>query len=231
MQFQEASRKNVRLKAALAGKSGAGKTWGSLTLAKGLMGGKLEHVGVLQTEPGRAEAYLKDFPGFKVLNLEPPFSPDRFVEAIEAAQKAGLKVLIIDSLSDEWAGPGGCLQMKDEASAMMKNSYTAWNKVTPKHDRLFQTIVSSPLHIICTMKKKTQYVLEKNSKGKEVPKRVGLKDIQRDDSEYRWLLQLDLENEGHLATVVKDNTGLFDGKEPFLITEDAGGAIRDWCLS
>lgn len=229
MEFKEASRKDIRIKMSVAGPSGGGKTWGSLEIMLGLLGGDLSKLGVLQTEAGRAQCYLEKGP-FKVLELSPPFTPEKFVEGIEAAEKAGLKGLIIDSISDEWAGLGGALDIHQDVSEVTKNSFTAWKKVTPKHEAVFNKILSSPIHIICTVKKKTDYVMEQGANGKVQPKRVGVKDIQREGSEYRWMIQFDVDQETNLATVAKDNTGLFQGKPAFKITSETGKLIRDWCL-
>lgn len=230
MEFKEASQSDVRMKMALAGKSGAGKTLGALKIAKGLIN-DMTKVGVAQTEAGRAQCYINQIGKFKVLEMAPPFNPQSFINVIEAAEKAGLKCLIIDSISDEWAGIGGALDIHSDVSEVTKNSYTAWKKVTPQHDAVFNKILQSPIHIICTIKKKTDYVLETNDKGKQVPKRVGVKDIAREDTEYKWILQLDLDQEGNLAKASKDNTGLFQGKPPFQISEQTGASIRNWCLN
>lgn len=231
MEFKDAKHSDVRMKMALAGKSGAGKTFGGLLIAKGLMGGDMSKVGVAQTEAGRAQCYLNKIGPFKVMEIEPPFSPKRFIDVIDAAEKAGLKVLLIDSISDEWAGIGGALDIHHDVSEVVKNSFTAWKKVTPQHDAVFNRILQSPIHIICTVKKKVDYIMVTNDKGKQEPKKVGVKDIQREDTEYKWILQLDLDQDGNLAKASKDNTGLFQGKEPFKITEQTGAAIRGWCLN
>lgn len=228
--FKEAIRSDIRMKMALAGKSGAGKTKGALYIAKGLVR-DMTKVGVAQTESGRAQCYLSEFPGFKVLEMKPPFTPEVFIHAITRAEAAGLKCLILDSASDEWAGLGGTLDIHSDAADVVKNSFTAWKKVSPRHESFFNKILQSNIHIICTIKKKTDYILEKDEKtGKQVPKRVGVKDIAREDSEYRWIIQLDIDQEGNLAKASKDNTGLFQGKPPFTITEQTGAMIRNWCL-
>lgn len=228
--FVDAKQSDVRMKMALAGKSGAGKTLGALKIAKGLIV-DMTKVGVAQTEAGRAQCYLSQFPGFKVLEMTPPYSPGSFIAVIDKAEAAGLKCLIIDSLSDEWAGSGGALDLHSSAAEVTKNTFSAWKKVTPQHDAVFNKILQSSIHIICTLKKKTDYILEKDEKtGKQIPKRVGVKDIAREDTEYKWIVQLDLDQEGNLAKASKDNTSLFQGKEPFKITEQTGAAIRAWCL-
>lgn len=231
--FRDASFSDVRMKMALGGKSGAGKTKGALLIAKGLVK-DMSKVGVAQTESGRAQCYLKEFPGFKVNEMKPPFTPEAFIEVINKAEAAGLKCLILDSASDEWAGLGGTLDIHSDASDVTKNSFTAWKKVSPRHEAFMNKVLQSTIHIICTIKKKTDYVMEtvKNREGRDVqqPKKVGVKDIAREDSEYRWITQLDIDQEGNLARATKDNTGLFQGKAPFVITEQTGAAIRAWCL-
>jgi len=229
MEFKEAKHSDVRIKMALAGSSGGGKTLSSLLIAKGLIS-DIKLVGVAQTEAGRAQCYMDKIGPFKVLEIAPPFTPGKFVEVIEAAEKAGLKCLILDSISDEWSGIGGALDIHSAASEVTKNSFTAWKKVTPMHEGLFNKILSSPLHIICTVKKKTDYVMETNDRGKQVPKRVGVKDVAREGTEYRWMLQFDVDPYGNAATCVKDNLDLFMNKAPFVITEATGKAIRDWCI-
>ena len=233
MSFKEASRKDVRIKACIAGLSGAGKTYGALSIFKGLLS-DMGSLGIVQTESGRAQLYTDKFGKFKVLELTPPFTPQSFINAIDEAEKAGLKALILDSLSDEWAGLGGALDMHQDACEVVKNSFTAWKRVTPKHEALFNKILSSPLHIIATLKKKSDYVMEtvKNRQGKEVqqPKKVGVANVAREGTEYRWMIQFDVDRETHLAITDKDNTGLFDGRKPFLLDESVGKEIREWCL-
>jgi hypothetical protein len=231
VEFKIAEQKDVRIKMALAGKSGAGKTLGALMIAKGLVQ-NMKDVGVAQTETGRAQCYLGMFPDkFKVVEMSPPYTPESFIKIIEIAEAAGLKCLIIDSISDEWAGIGGALDIHQDVSDTVKNSFTAWKKVTPRHDAVFNKILSSPIHIICTVRKKVDYIMEAGPNGKQQPKKIGTKDIQREDVEYRWMLQFDLDQDGNLAKASKDNIGLFQGKEPFKISEQTGAAIRAWCLN
>lgn len=233
MEFKEAQRSDIRMKMALAGKSGAGKTLSALKIAKGLVI-DVSKIGVGQTEAGRAQCYLNEIGPFKVLEMQPPFSPDNFIKVIETAEKAGLKCLILDSMSDEWAGLGGVLDIHSNIADTVKNTFAAWKKASPQHEAVFNKILQSPIHIIATIKKKVDYILEtveKNGKMIQVPKRVGFKDISREDTEYKWILQFDLDQDGNLAVASKDNTSLFQGKPPFKITEQTGTMIRDWCLN
>lgn len=228
-EIREASKKNVRMKLGMSGKSGAGKTLSSLKLAKGLIG-DMTKIAVLETESGRAEAYIDKVGKFRIIPFPAPFSPERYIEAIEFAESQGVRCLIIDSLSEEWSGSGGSLAIADEVSSVTKNSFSAWRKVTPRHNALFDKILQSNMHIICTIRKKIDYVMEQVN-GKSVPKRIGTTDVQREDTEYKWLLQFDLDQDGNMAKVTKDNTSLFQGKPPFQISEQTGAEIRAWCLN
>lgn len=234
MEFKEATKKDIKVKIEIDSLAGGGKTYGALNIAHGLQNGDMSSVAMGQTESGRAQCYSDKFKGFKVLEIPQPFSPSRFIEVINAAERAAFRVLILDSLSDEWAGPGGALDMHSDATEVTKNSFTSWRKVTPQHNAVFDRILASPMHIIATFRKKSDYVMEeieKNGRKITQPKKVGTATISREGTEYRFMLQLDIDLQTHKATAIKDNLGLFDGKEPFLITSETGKAIRDWCLS
>lgn len=220
--FKKAERKQARLRLALAGPSGSGKTYSALQMAKGL-GGK---IAVIDTEHGSASLYA-DLVDFDVMELHAPYSPERYVEAILAAEKAGYDVLIIDSYSHEWTGPGGCLEINDEiARAKYKgNTWSAWNETTPRHRRLIDKILASPLHIICTMRSKTETV---QGEGKRIIK-LGLKSEQRDGTDYEFTVVLDITHDGHMAVSSKDRTKLFD--QPELISEETGRKLLQWLNS
>jgi hypothetical protein len=121
MQFEKAARKKAKLRLALTGPSGSGKTYGALQIAKGI-GGK---IAVIDTEKGSASLYTH-LAEFDVLELAPPFTPERFIEAVKAAEAGGYSTLIIDSITHEWSGSGGCLELVDQvARAKFKgNSWT-----------------------------------------------------------------------------------------------------------
>lgn len=227
--FKDAERRDIKIKMGVSSLSGAGKTLGSLLIMKGLLS-KIEDLGFIQTENGRAQLYLDRIGKFKILEITPPFSPSKFIEAIEEAEKIGLKGLIIDSLSDQWAGLGGLLDVHQDITETTKNSFSAWKKANPLHEAVYTKILSSSLHIIGTFKKKADYVME-NVNGKQAPKKVGLADVARENTEYRWMLQFDIDRDTHKATTVKDNTGLFDGRESFVISEETGKQIREWILN
>ena len=206
----------------LIGPSGSGKTYSALQMAKGLGG----RIAVIDTEHGSASLYA-DVAEFDVMELHAPYSPERYIEAIQAAEQAGYSVLIVDSYSHEWTGPGGCLEINDSiAKAKYKgNTWSAWNETTPRHRSLTDKILTSPLHIICTMRSKTETV---QGEGKKILK-LGMKSEQRDGTDYEFTVVLDLTHDGHLAVASKDRTKLF--QQPELITEATGAKLLDWLNS
>jgi hypothetical protein len=222
MGFRKAERRKAKLRLALCGPAGSGKTFSALLIAQGL-GGK---IAMIDTENGSGELY-SNLCAYDVATITPPFTPDKYVETIHEAEAAGYDVIIIDSLSHAWAGEGGVLDMQGKAADAEKNSYTAWRKVTPKHNRLVDSILQSSCHVIACMRSKMAYELVENDKGKKVPRKLGMAPVQRDGMEYEFTLVLDLSVDGHVATSSKDRTGIFDGK--YLVpTIECGKDLLKW---
>jgi hypothetical protein len=140
-------------------------------------------------------------PEFETLNLAPPFTPERFTQAVEAAEKAGFNTVILDSITHEWNGSGGCLELVDEiARAKFKgNSWSAWSEINPRHRDFLDALLRSPLHIIATMRSKTETAQTEENGRKKVVK-LGMKSEQRDGFEYEMTVVLDLVHDGHFAT-------------------------------
>jgi len=224
--FKKAERRQVKLRLALCGVSGSGKSYSALRLAKGLG----EKIAVIDTENGSGELYT-DVADYEICLLHPPFSPARYIEAIHAAERYGFDVLVIDSLSHAWSGSGGVLDMHDNIAktAQNKNTYFAWREVTPQHNALIDTILQSPLHIIATMRSKTAYEVQDRD-GKKVPVKIGLEPVQRAGMEYEFTTVLDLIPESNFFTSSKDRTGIFKNKFGVL-TEEHGQQLIDWLNS
>jgi hypothetical protein len=195
MAFTKASKKRARLRLALIGPGGSGKTYTALRLATSLAQGGT--IAGIDTERGSMSKYANEFK-FDVDDQMATFAPAEYTRRIHEAEKAGYAVIIIDSLSHAWSGIGGALEMVDSAVARTRahNSFAAWREVTPAHNALVDAMLSSPCHIIVTMRVKTEYVLEENEKGKKVPRRIGLAPIQRDGLEYEFdvMCDMDLDN-------------------------------------
>lgn len=218
--FNKAEKKKSKLRLALEGASGSGKTFSALIIAAALG----EKVALIDTEHGSASLYSDRF-DFDVAELNGDYAPERYIEMIEGAEQGGYDVLVIDSLSHEWEGTGGCLDIQGKLGGRFQD----WAKVTPRHNALINKILSSPLHIIVTMRTKAEYVVEENKKGKAAPQKVGTAPRQRDGMEYEFTAVLSL-NQNHMASSSKDRTSLFDGKD-FKITRETGESLINWLNS
>lgn len=219
MQLRVSSKKQVKIKLALQGCSGSGKTYSALLLAYGLTNDWTK-VAVIDSEGMSADLY-SHLGNYNVLTLEEDFAPETYIQAVEICEKAGMQVIIIDSISQCWDN------LLEYHANLQGNSFTNWQKITPRLNALMQKILQSDSHIICTMRCKQDYVLnEKN--GKMVPEKVGLKAIMRDGIDYEFTIVFDLSLK-HLATASKDRTSLFMDKPDFIITSDTGRTILQWC--
>lgn len=196
--FKPAKSEDRKVKLALTGPSGSGKTFTALQIASGLG----DNIGVVDSEYGRAHDYAESplVKPYQVMELD-RFSPLAYKAAVEAAVKAKFDVIILDSISHEWIGKGGCLEMIDTSGNT--NSFAAWSKVTPLHNQFMVSMVSCPVHLIVTLRTKTEYVLEENERGKLVPRKVGLKPVQRDGVEYEFPLwgEIDIDHNLHFTKV------------------------------
>lgn len=223
--IRKAERRNVRAKIMLMAPSGGGKTYSALKLAGGLVapGGK---IGMIDTEERRGEYYANEF-NYDVFPLSPPYSPERYIEAMREFQKEGYDVLITDSGSHEWMGRGGIMEELDK---MPGSSFQKWGKLTPRHNAFIDAIIRCDMHVIFTCRAKDQYVVEENDRGKQAPKKVGVGPQQREGLEYEMTVTLLLDQKTHIAEAVKDNTHVFEGKYDVL-TEEHGRLLRAWTLS
>jgi hypothetical protein len=161
------------------------------------------------------------------VSLRPPYSPERYIKAIKAAEQAGYDNLIIDSFSHAWSGSGGILDMHSMEELKQKNGFRAWREVTPKHNELVDTILQAPMNIIVTMRSKQDWVNEKDADGKWNVKKVGLAPVQREGVEYEFTLVFDVDHATHKATVSKTRIDGFD-KRVEVITEQMGRDIMGW---
>lgn len=222
MKLQVAERKQAKIKMALQGPSGSGKTMGALLIAYGLCQ-DWRKIAVIDTENYSASLYAH-LGNYSVLNITAPFTPEKYMEAIRFCTEEGIEVIILDSISHEWEGAGGIL---DIHSGMTGNSFTNWGKLTPRHNAFVQTILQSPVHVIGTIRSKQDYVITERN-GKQIPEKVGLKGVTRDGMDYEMTIVLDLDIK-HNATASKDRTGLFMDKPEFKICSSIGEKILDWC--
>jgi len=207
MNFVKATKHQSKLRLAIIGPAGSGKTYSALGIAVALAG-KSGKVAVIDTERGSASLYADLFP-FDVLTLD-SFSPLAYVEAIAEAEKGGYAVIVIDSLSHAWASKDGALEMVDRETArsQSRNSYTAWRNVTPIHNQMVDAIIRSKAHIVCTMRSKMEYVMDKDEKGKTTIRKIGLQPIQREGLDYEFTICGDI-NQEHKFIVSKSRCPAF----------------------
>lgn len=182
--FTRATKKRARLRMALIGPAGSGKTYTALEIASHLG----DKVAVIDTERGSASKYSDIF-SFCVSELD-TYEPHNYVSAIEDAEKEGFDVIVIDSLSHAWFGKGGAIDQVDKRGGR----YSDWRFVTPQHNALVDAIIRSKSHVIVTMRTKTEYVVEVNEKGKSEPRKIGLAPVQRDGLEYEFDVTADIDD-------------------------------------
>ena len=229
MAFVKAVREKVYLKALLTGASGSGKSQSALELATGIArkcGGGIAYIG---TEGDRDKLYAQykskhgDYEfQYDLLQLEDPFTTDKYIAAIDEALDSGYKVIIIDGLSAEWKW------LNDTHDKMPGNSFTNWGKLKPKHRQLIDKILTSPAHILSCARGKDEWLMEEKN-GKQVPKKVGLGSQTDKDISYEMMLSLQLDQDTHIAHADKDNTGLWDENRYSVICAKDGEALFDWC--
>ena len=223
VQIRKARRSASKLRLLLPGPSGSGKTWGALTLAKGIGGRTV----VIDTEQGSSDMY-DQLHEFDVVDLGPPFTPERYIEAIAACEAAGYEIIVVDSITHEWNGKGGCLELVDEiARAKFKgNTWSAYSEITPRHRAFIDAMLRSRAHIIATARAKTETAQVDEGGRKRVVK-LGMAAETRQGVEFEFDVVLDLVHDGHFATVSKDRTGIFAG-DPKPITVETGRRLAEW---
>jgi hypothetical protein len=219
MQLQKASRKKASIKMSLQGPSGSGKTYSSLLIAYGLCN-DWSKIAVIDSENHSSELY-SHLGSYNVLQLSVPYTPEKYVQAIEACGQAGMQVIIIDSISHEWE------YILESHAGMTGNSFTNWQKIGLRHKAFIQAVLNAKAHIIVTTRTKQDYVLNERN-GRMVPEKIGLKAVQREGLDYEMTLVFDLTMK-NTATASKDRTGLFFGKPEQKLGADTGRLIHQWC--
>ena len=223
MQLQKAQRHQVKLRLGLSGASGFGKSYSALLLAYGITEDWTK-IAVIDTENNSASLY-SHLGDFNVVSLNQPYSPERYIEAIKLCEENQMEVIIIDSITHEWQGKGGCLQIHEQLGGRFQD----WAKLTPRHQAFIDAILQSNCHVITTVRKKMDYSMDRDSSGKTRVVKHGLKDITREGFSYELTVDFEIINENHMAKATKDRTGLFMDKPEILITKGVGRMLIDWC--
>lgn len=225
MKLKKATRKQVKLRLGLSGASGFGKTYSGLLMAYG-MTNDWSKIAVIDTENESASLY-SDLGEYNTIQLTAPYSPERYIEAIKECEDAGMEVIIIDSITHEWDGKGGCLDIQNE----LGGRYQDWAKVTPRHRSFIDAILQSKCHVITTVRRKQDFEMTKDGNGKLTVQKAGTKEVTREGFEYELTVNFEFVNDKHLVKASKDRTSMFAGKPEFIITSKTGKQILDWCAN
>jgi hypothetical protein len=225
MKLQLAQRHQVKLRLGLSGASGFGKTYSALLLAYGITN-DWSKIAIIDTENGSASLY-SHLGGYNVLTLEEPFAPERYIQAIETCELSEIEVIIIDSISHEWSGKGGCLEIHEQLGGRFQD----WAKISPRHQAFIDKILTSKCHIITSVRRKIDYAMDSDSNGKSKVIKHGTKEITREGFEYELTANFELINDKHLVKASKDRTGLFMDHPEFIINSSTGKKLIDWCNS
>ena len=224
MQLQKAQKQQVKLRIGISSPSGFGKTYSALLLAYGITN-DYSKIAVIDTENCSANLY-SNLGDFNTLNLESPYSPERYIKAIKTCENASMEVIIIDSISHEWSGKGGCLQIHEKLGSRFQD----WAKITPRHQAFIDAILQSKCHVITTVRKKIDYSMDKDASGRTKVVKLGLKDVTREGFDYELSINFEIINDNHLVIASKDRTGLFMNKPEFVISKGTGKILKDWCM-
>lgn len=224
MELKKASKKKAKLRMSIASPTGFGKTYSALLLAFGITK-DWNKIAVIDTENESADLY-SDLGEYNTMSIKPPYTPEKYTEAIHTCENAGMEVIIIDSITHVWSGEGGLLEYNNS----LGGRYQDWAKTTPRYTKWLNSILHSKCHVITTIRKKQAYEMVKEG-NKTVVEKKGMEDQVRDNYDYEMTIALEIVNDKHLAKAGKDRTRLFTGVPEFIITPQTGEDILKWCES
>ena len=228
MAFKKAERLLTNPTIAIMGPTGSGKTMSALRLASGIAKSMGKRFAVIDTENGSASLYSDSF-DFDTLNITPPFTTEKYIQAINDAEKGGYCALVCDSITHAWAGEGGLLEQKAQLDSRPNtNHWTNWNPIKAKDLKFKNAYLHSNIpFFIATMRSKMEYTQSGGDGEKKKVSKVGMAPVQSDGIEYEFSVVLDVAM-NHEAEVSKDRTGLFSKNKIFQVTEDVGAALVEW---
>ena len=232
MEINKAVRKAAPLLISTSGVSGSGKTFSSILLAAGLAGAN-GRVCLVDTENGRGSMYaddpdiMKALPnGYETIQMDPDFSPRRYIECINTAEKAGVSVLVFDSASHEWEGIGGCTEIAEKNKLKgMPN----WSLAKIEHKRFVNHCLSTNMHLVFCLRAREKTRIVKNASGKEEFINDGIQPIAEKNFVFEMTVSLLLEDKTHFANPIKVPRALLDVfPGGTLLTKEAGERLRQW---
>ena len=236
---RKATTRSARLKMTIEGPSKAGKSFCALVVARELVAtlkankcltGDGTILGIC-SENGRLEDHYGDCVVDFCCERLPSYEPETYIDFLKQGVDSNASVIIIDGISQEWAGKGGSLEQQHIIQKINPryNSFTAWSEITPRHNRFIEEIVRAPCHVICTMRTKTDWAMEANDKGKLQPVKIGMKPIQRDETDYEFDVCGNIDMNHILSVTTRGSLSRLIGDRKFLpgpSVDDAGEVIH-----
>ncbi|ABS12944.1 AAA family ATPase [Brucella anthropi] len=229
MRIERAVREKTFTLTSIAGPSGSGKTYSALLYARGLVGPEGK-IGFIDTENKRSRFYADVAGGFDVIDLDPPFTSARYIEAIKAFEKAGYTAIIIDSISHEWEGTGGVLEQAEAIEQSSKRpGLHCWAKPKAGHKKLMNELLQTRAHLIFCCRVKEKVVQAKGANGKNEIVNEGFVVVQEKMFIYEMTVSLMLAEGNHIPTILKCPGDLLHAfPEGSKITPKIGEAVRSW---
>ena len=225
MEFKKAVKIKQRLRLAIDGVSGSGKTYTALSIATGIAKTTNGRIALIDSEHGSASLYADRF-DFDTLELQ-QFEIENYIEALETAATSGYLIVIVDSTSHAW----DALVTRVERIGHLNyggNTFRAWAEGTPLQNKLIEALLNYPGHVIATCRAKSEFSIDKNEKtGKTVITKVGTAAVQRQGFEYEFTMTMRLDDK-HIASFTKDRTGKFQGKFIEKPGEEMGKQLIEW---
>lgn len=222
MEIKKASQKAKKLRIGLSGASGFGKSFSALNLGFGITN-DWKKICVIDSECSSASLYSSLGP-FNIIEINAPFNPEKFCDAIRLAEDSNMELIIIDSLSMEWNGSGGCLDIHEQLGGRFQD----WAPVKKRHQAFIDAILQSKCHIITTVRRKVEYSLDKDSNGRTKVFKLGTKEVTQEGYEYELDINFELINENHLAKATKDRLNLYMNKPEFVINASTGKKLINY---
>jgi len=208
---------------AISAPTGYGKTYSALLLAYGITQ-DWSKIAVIDSENESASLY-SDLGEYNTINMQPPYSVDNFCKAVDTCVEAGMEVIIVDSTYHYWHGKGGLLEFNNS----LGGRYQDWAKTNVFYLKWMDKILQTPVHFVCTSRKKQAYEITKDASGKTVVEKKGMEDQIRDGFDYEMTIAFTINNAAHMAEAAKDRTRMFSGGQEFIISSQTGELIRQWC--
>ena len=226
--IRQAERQGARGVFGFAGPSGSGKTLSALLFGWGLAKGNASKLDFLDTENRRGSLYADKLVGkdgeihrFIIIgDLAPPHSPQRYIQAIQEFQAAGVEVVVVDSVTHSWEGIGGCEEIAEKAGKM------GWKKGKAEHKKFMNVLLQCNMHVICCIRAREKMDFRNPSK----PVTMGIQPICEKNFMFEMTASIMMANEGQTQYTMKcsDDLRPFLGRGNDYITAKDGLGVRNW---